>query len=209
MVLAVIAGSMWATADASTCETMGEGRSDVASAIIGGCPEAVTDDAPVPDNSRPVTDDRMTVPAAAQTSSRPDAGPCVCCSGPLVAPACTTGLPVPESLPVPAATTVPDVSDPPVHVAPPERRAALHSPRRHRAAPKIVPWGDPDDDGTSDDTDDDDDTSKSLNSEDNTDVSIIAYVQEKVSYLITLRCERVAWTAPSSSPFLAPQRLRC
>ncbi len=209
MILAAIAGSMGATAHAVACEATGSARATVASGIIGGFAGALTDDAQAPDKGRLAAADQMTVPAVLQARSSPHAGPCVCRSRPLAAPTWTTDHAIQESRPVLAATGVPVSSDSLVRVARTEHRSTLHAPKRHRAVCKIVPLYDPNDDGTSNDTDDDDDTSKTPNFDDNTDVSIIACVPDKVSYLITLRCAPVTWIAPSSSSFLTTQRLRC
>jgi hypothetical protein len=211
MALATIVGLMGATVDASTCETMGQGRSAVAIGVTGGCPGALSDDAQVPEKGRLVTADRLTVPAAAQTCSRPDTGPDVCRSRPLVAPASRTRHPVPKSRSVQAATAVPDVSDSLVRVVWPERRSTLGSRKRPTACSAIAGAGDPNDDETSGDPDEDDDneTSKFLNGGDDTDVPIIACFQEKVPYLSAPQCALVTWTEPPSSPFLTSQRLRC
>jgi hypothetical protein len=40
-------------------------------------------------------------------------------------------------------------------------------------------------------------------------VPIIAWLQERVLYLIAHECAPVSWIAPSFSPFLTLQRLRC
>jgi hypothetical protein len=191
------------------CDSTGTTCATVASGLIGGCPDVLTDGTRAPEESRLVTADRMTVPAVEQTCSRLYAGLRVCCSWPPVAPASKTCHPTPKTRPVPTATGVPDQSGSVVHVARTEQRSTLHGPKSHRAV-RIVPLYDPNDDGTSNDTDDDgDDTSKSLNFDDNTAVSVIACVQDRVAYLITVRCAPVTWTAPSSPSFLTTQRLRC
>ncbi len=207
--LVTVAGSMWATSNAVMCETKESIRSAIASGIVAVCPRALVGDAPVLDRSRLAAVDRLTASVTAQTSARPCAGPCVCRSRPLVTPDFVTGLPIEGIAPVAVATNVSNVPDSLPHVVRTARPSTLHWHKRHRAVPTITPLSDPNDDGTSDDTDDDDDTSKSVVNNDNTNVPIIAGLQEKAPYLIHLCRTPGAWTAPSSSPFLAPLRLRC
>ncbi len=88
-------------------------------------------------------------------------------------------------------------------------RSTLPSHSHHRTVPKVVPLGDPSDDGTSDDTDDDDQTSKSFNDDDDSEVSIISILREKVPHLIIPDCAPLTGTSPPCSPFPAPKRLRC
>jgi hypothetical protein len=83
--------------------------------------------------------------------------------------------------------------------------STLH--RRHRAVRTAVPWGDPSDDGTSNDCDDE--VSNSLDDDDNSDGSVIASLQEKVPYLIPVEYAPATARVLPSSPFPAMQRLRC
>jgi hypothetical protein len=113
--------------------------------------------------------------------------------------------------PVRAATAVSDVFGSPVHVARSHRRAVRGSHKRIVLCSGIAGAGDPNDDGASGDPDEDDDneTSKFLDSDDNTDVMIIACFHEAVPYLIACPCASATWTAPPSSHFPTPQPLRC
>ena len=212
MAVATTVATMLATADASTCEAMGKGRSAVACGVTGGCPEALSDDAQVPDRSRLVTADRLTGPAAAPTCSGPYAGSCPCGSRPRVVPPSKTGAPVHESRSKPAAIADPDGPVPLIPIAR-LRGGSTHRPphRRPHVVPKIVPSCDPNDDTTSGDPDEDDDdeTSKFLNGSDDTDVPIIAWVEERTPCPIAHQCAPVTWTAPPSSSLLTLQRLRC
>jgi hypothetical protein len=91
------------------------------------------------------------------------------------------------------------------------RGGSTHRPqKRPHAVPKIVLSYDLNDDTTSDDSDDDDDeTSSFLDDSDDTDVPILAWVEDRAPCPITHACAPVAWTAPLSSSHLTIQRLRC
>jgi len=69
----------------------------------------------------------------------------------------------------------------------------------------------PNDDETSDDPNDDDDAWEGLDADDSTDVPTDVCFQDAVRYLTDLELGSTpAWTETlTSSPFLAPQRLRC
>jgi hypothetical protein len=208
MVLATTVGTMLAAADASTCEAIGKGRSAVASGITGGCPEALSDDAQVRDNSRLVTTGRLTVPAAAQTCS----GPCACRPRPRFAPSSKAGDTVQKSRSERAATAVPGGSGSPVPIARLRGGSTHRSHKRPVAVPKIVPPYDPNDDTTSGDRDDDDDDETSIflnDDDDDTDAPIISWLEARAPCPIPHECAPVAWTAPPPSSLLMIQRLRC
>ncbi len=93
-----------------------------------------------------------------------------------------------------------------------EHGSRRRSLKRHHVSSKIALWHNPDcDDETSQDSDDDDDTSNDLNSNnDETDVPITFWLQDRVCYLIALETESAPpWTETPSSPFPTLQRLRC
>jgi hypothetical protein len=111
------------------------------------------------------------------------------------------------------ATTVDGVvSDSHTHVAQSEHGSHGRSLKRHGTRSKVALWHNPDcDDETSKDSDDDDDTANDLNvNDDETDVPIIFWLQDRVHYLISLEAESApAWTETPYSPFPTQQRLRC
>jgi hypothetical protein len=112
----------------------------------------------------------------------------------------------------PAAMAVPDGPESSIPIAR-LRSGSTHRPhRRPQAVPKIVPSYDPDDDTTSDDPDEDDDeTSKNLSDSENddTDVPIIAWLEERAPCPVPHECAPVTWSAPPSSSLLTLQPLRC
>ena len=112
--------------------------------------------------------------------------------------------------PAPTADRV--VPNSPARAAQSEHGSRRRSLKRHHMSSKIALWHNSDcDDETSQDSDDDDDTSNDLNSNnDETDVPITFWLQDRVCYLIALETESAPpWIEPPSSPFPTLQRLRC
>jgi hypothetical protein len=85
----------------------------------------------------------------------------------------------------------------------------LRSHRRSHVFPRFSSGDDPNDNETSDDPNDDDDAWDDLNGYDDTDVPIITWLWESLPHLNAPECAPLAWTAPTSPPFLTLQRLRC
>ncbi len=209
--LATIVGAMLAAADASAYDTTSNDRSTVACSSTRADSTVRSDSTAVHDQDWLVTVDQPAGPAAVQDSSKTNDGPCVCSSQSLDNPACRTGHRVPKRHLRRTVTTVRVVFDSGA------RLTRLHGgSKRHRGdcAPAYfvtMPADDPNDDTTSDDPDDDDDndTSKFLNGYDDTDVLIIACLQEKMPNLIAGERTLATRAAPPSATFLILQRLRC
>jgi hypothetical protein len=90
-----------------------------------------------------------------------------------------------------------------------ENKGSLRPHKRFHAFPRIPRGNDPNDDETSDDPNDDDDAWDDLNAHDDTDVPMLAWLQETVPFLIAPECAPAIRPVPPSPPFLTPQRLRC
>jgi hypothetical protein len=201
---------MLATADAATCETMGEGHPGGASGITGGGPAALWENALVADKNRLATDDRQTVPAAARSCAGSDGGPGGGRSRPPVAPASKTGEPVEKSCSEPAAIAFPDGPVSTIPLARWRGGSTHRTHRRHPVVPKVTPLYDPNDDTGSDDPDEDDDEmSTSLDDSDDSDVPNIAGLEERAQLVMPHECAAVTWPVPPASFLLTLQRLRC
>jgi hypothetical protein len=196
-----------ATADASTCEAMGQSRSVVGSGIAGGCGEALSDVAqPVLDEGRLMATDRLT-----RSVEQTWCGPSSDRLQPRVARTRQTEEAAQKSRSEqPAAKTVADGPTTPVPIAR-SRAGSIHRPhRRPQATPKVVPLYEPNDDTTSDDPDEDDDEpSKFGDDSEDTEVASIAWLEERPLCPSPRECAPLAWTAPPSSSLPTQQRLRC
>jgi len=210
--LATIVGAMLAAADASAYDTTGNDRSTAVCSTTGAGSPVPSDNSAVHDQDRLVTVDQLARPAAVRDGSKTNDGPSVCSSQLLDNPACReAGHRVQKSHPVRAAMTVRVVFDSGVRLTRLHGGSKLH---RDDCAPAYfvtMPADDPNDDTTSDDPDDDDDndTSKFLNGYDDTDVPIIACLQEKMPNLIAGERTLATRAAPPSATFLILQRFRC
>jgi hypothetical protein len=109
------------------------------------------------------------------------------------------------------ASALADGSGSPVRVAGSRRRTIPGSHKRIVMCSATGVAGDPNDDGTSGDPDEDDDneTSKFLNSDNNTEVACMVWLQEMVPYLIADHCATLTGPAQDSSHSPMLQPLRC
>jgi hypothetical protein len=111
--------------------------------------------------------------------------------------------------PVPTASTGREQPGTPDSVARMVGSWSLRSHKHSHVFPRFAGGDDPDDNETSDDPNDDDDAWDDLNADDDTDLPIIVWPRERVLSLITHESAPITWVAPSSSPFLTLERLRC
>jgi len=98
----------------------------------------------------------------------------------------------------------------PIRVAPFASSSSLRPHKHPHAFPLFGSLNDPTDDEMSDDPTDDNEAWDDLNACVDTNAPTIVWLQEVVCYLIASEAEfSPAWAEMPSSPFLAPQRLRC